>query len=129
MRAVTRRLSTKIQNNQSAYLKHLSEIDLLHGRLCETTAHLVHCRNEMEELRQIATVPLILISKSRQRTRVKNIREILYGLRTLIQLEHTLNQLLRRSDYTEAIKLMQNCKNIGKPPFYDHFFALFFGPF
>ena len=110
---MTRRLSTKIQNNQHAYQKHLSEIELLHGQLCDSTNQLIECRSEIGHLRAISKMPLDVIQKSRHRNRVGNIREILYGLRTLIQLEQTLHQLLRRSDYTEAIKLMQNCKNIG----------------
>ena len=114
LKAVTRRLSAKIQSNQSAYLKHLCEIELLHDRLADSTAIVSHCRKSVSDLKSETKRPIEVISRSRTRKRLSDVREILYGLKTLIQLEETLNELLRRSDYTEAIKLMQNCRNIGK---------------
>ena len=110
---MTRLLSTKIQNNQAAYLKHQIEIETLYDQLKTTTAELHDCRKLVKNVQLIADIPLEIMHKSRQRERVNNIKEVLHGLRTLIQLEQTLNELLRRSDYTEAIKLMLNCKNIG----------------
>ena len=40
--------------------------------------------------------------------------ETLTDIKTLIELEQTLNGLLSRCEYTEAIKLMESCKKIAK---------------
>lgn len=114
LKSVTHTLSAKIQKNKDAYLKHQSEIDNMNGLLEETTVHVSNTRSRVKDLKMVTRSPLLIISKNNSLKRAHETREILYGLKTLIQLEQTLNELLRRSDFTEAIKLMQNCKNIAE---------------
>ena len=51
--------------------------------------------------------------KTKSRSRATKLLETLTDIRTLIELEQTLNDLLQRSEYTEAIKLMESCKKIS----------------
>ena len=51
--------------------------------------------------------------KTKSRSRATKLLDTLTDIRTLIELEQTLNDLLQRSEYTEAIKLMESCKKIS----------------
>ena len=51
--------------------------------------------------------------KTKTRSRATKLLDTLTDIRTLIELEQTLNDLLQRSEYTEAIKLMESCKKIS----------------
>ena len=71
LRAVTRRLSSKIQQNQSAYLKHLAEIEMLHDQLCDARDYLSECRQRVTALKAISKVPLEMAVTSRQASKLK----------------------------------------------------------
>jgi hypothetical protein len=114
LKAIERRLAQKIQSNEAAYKKHQNEIESLHSSLIETSLKLKKCRENIKKLKYNTQIPLIILNKNYERRRAQELSETLIYIKTLIELEQTLNGLLSRSEYTEAIKLMENCKKISK---------------
>ena len=76
--------------------------------------HAYETRKKVSAMKNKSRSPLLIVSKQKSLKNARAAREILYGIKTLIQLEATLNDFLRTSDFTQAIKLMLNCRDIAE---------------
>ena len=131
------------KSNEAAYKKHQIEIENLHDELVDTTEQIYRARDKIKTIKSETRKPLFIIQKecvfyrrfrralacmglmtvyqtvlkklikTKSRSRATKLLETLTDIRTLIELEQTLNDLLQRSEYTEAIKLMESCKKIS----------------
>lgn len=128
LKSITNTLNQTIQKNEKAYVQHQSEIDgindllksyvlvylLYHIPFCRAMSHAYETRRKIASMKKVSRSPLLIVSKQRTLKNARATREILNGIKTMIQLEQTLNDLLRTSDFTQAIKLMLNCRDIAE---------------
>ena len=70
------------------------------------------CRRKINLIKSSTEAPLIILRKVQERRRATELVDRLGDIKTLIELERTLQELLTRSEYTEAIKLMDSCRQI-----------------
>ncbi|CBY14556.1 unnamed protein product [Oikopleura dioica] len=114
LKSITNTLNQTIQKNEKAYVQHQSEIDGINDLLKSAMRHAYETRRKIGSMKRVSRSPLLIVSKQRNLKNARATREILHGIKTMIQLEQTLNDLLRTSDFTQAIKLMLNCRDIAE---------------
>ena len=88
--AIERRLAQKIQSNEAAYKRHQAEIEQLHDELVDALEQINASRAKVAEMRQKTEQPLLILRKVHKRNRANQLVERLGDIKTLIELERTL---------------------------------------
>ena len=110
---VTKRVSDLIQQNQSTYNKELASVIELQEILIDAINICSSGRSRLDAAKKNLTHPnLILLSNYRRREVMISLLNEFFTIKTLLQTELTLNDLIVEEDYAVAIKLCLECLKI-----------------